>query len=198
MVEPDCYCKVSGMALEAIYRLNQEGHRKPVVIEIGTADGIGTRRIAGFCSKLIGIDAMVNGRPDIVSDQKQDMQLDQAKIDEFKLNTRNLPVDLIIGCSCWPDVVERVTDLVWGATADGADLLIVDGCHHPFEAVWKDFELYSPLVRPGGYVIFDDLYEECIEQAHQKAISQGYVQVDRWGVKTPHILQEVGLLKKPG
>lgn len=35
------------------------------------------------------------------------------------------------------------------------DFLFIDGDHH-YEAVKKDFELYSPLVRPGGIVAFHD------------------------------------------
>lgn len=39
------------------------------------------------------------------------------------------------------------------------DLLFIDG-DHSYEAVKRDFELYSPLVRPGGLVGFHDVVME--------------------------------------
>ena len=36
------------------------------------------------------------------------------------------------------------------------DLLFIDG-DHSFEGVKKDWEMYSPLVRPGGIVVFHDI-----------------------------------------
>jgi predicted O-methyltransferase YrrM len=37
----------------------------------------------------------------------------------------------------------------------GIDFLFIDG-DHTYEGVKKDFEMYSPLVRPGGYIAFHD------------------------------------------
>ncbi len=194
MVEPNIYCKVSGMAVEAIHRLNTEENRLPIVIEIGCADGQGTMRYAGLCKKVIAIDAMVQGRPDIISDQKEHMNLDEAKLNDFQRRVSDFPVELVIGSSTWDETVSKVQELLGN---EKADLLIVDGCHHPFEAVWKDFELYSPMVKTGGYVIFDDLYEECIELAYKKCISElSYLEIDRWSIRNERILQDVGLLRK--
>lgn len=38
---------------------------------------------------------------------------------------------------------------------DEIDVLFIDG-DHSFNGVKSDFELYSPLVKTGGYIIFDD------------------------------------------
>jgi predicted O-methyltransferase YrrM len=38
------------------------------------------------------------------------------------------------------------------------DLLFIDG-DHTYEGVRKDFEMYSPLVRPGGLIAFHDIVE---------------------------------------
>lgn len=42
------------------------------------------------------------------------------------------------------------------------DFLFIDGDHH-YEAVKKDFELYSPLVRSGGIIGFHDINSRDIE-----------------------------------
>lgn len=39
------------------------------------------------------------------------------------------------------------------------DLLYLDG-DHSYEGVKADFELYSPLVRPGGIIVFHDIVED--------------------------------------
>lgn len=39
---------------------------------------------------------------------------------------------------------------------DRLDILFIDG-DHTYSGVKRDFELWSPLVRPGGYVIFHDI-----------------------------------------
>lgn len=194
MIQSNIYCQVSGMAMEAIARLNREGVRLPTVIEIGTADGQGTSRYAGFCGKVIGVDMMASGRPDIVSYYKEPSEVDESKLESFKNRTRELPVDLVIGSSAWEETVQQVKEKLGGKKAD---VLVVDGCHHPFEAVWKDFTLYQPLVSENGYIIFDDLYEECIEQAYRKAIDEfDYEEVDRFKIHTDSCLQDTGLLRK--
>ncbi len=40
--------------------------------------------------------------------------------------------------------------------AGGIDFLFIDG-DHTYEGVKKDFEMYSPMVRPGGLVAFHDI-----------------------------------------
>jgi predicted O-methyltransferase YrrM len=37
------------------------------------------------------------------------------------------------------------------------DFLFIDG-DHTYEGVWKDFETYAPLVRPGGLIAFHDIH----------------------------------------
>lgn len=193
MIEPNIYCKVSGMAMECIARLNNEGTRKPIVIEIGCADGQGTMRFAGFCSSVICIDPMIAGRPDVDSRKQEYLQADQGKINEFKRRTLDLPVELVQMCSMWPETVKCVQDLLGNQRAD---VLIIDGCHHPFESVWGDFELYYPLVRKGGYIIFDDLYEECILKAYEKSVKEhGMEFVDRFALPAPN-LQDTCALRK--
>lgn len=49
----------------------------------------------------------------------------------------------------------RVTQALAGTPLD---LLFIDG-DHSYEGVKKDFEMYSPLVRPGGIVAFHDIVQ---------------------------------------
>lgn len=49
----------------------------------------------------------------------------------------------------------KTRDFVKQFFANGVDLLFIDGDHH-YSPVMRDFELYSPLVNVGGFIIFDD------------------------------------------
>jgi cephalosporin hydroxylase len=175
-----------------------EHHRlhknKPVVLEIGCADGQGVMRYAGFCEKVVCVDPMTTGRPDIFSKSKTDIAADEKKMNIFKSRTSEFPVDLVVGCSLWQDTLDAVAKSLNGRKVD---VLVIDGCHHPFEAVWGDFEAYYPFVAAGGFIVFDDLYEDCILQAYEKAKTDKHmIEFDRWGVRKSDILQEVGALIK--
>jgi len=197
MIEPLIYCKVCGMAMQCIADFYRKNARRPVVLEIGCAEGQGTMRYAGFCERVICVDPMVEGRPDVFSTNRVGIHVSShGKIDEFKRRTREFPVELIVGCSLWPDVIDQVRNSLGG---DRVDVLIIDGCHHPFEAVWGDFVAYYPFVSQGGFVIFDDLYEECIFKAYQKAQEElGMVEHERWSVRRSNIFQDVGSLVRMG
>lgn len=194
MIEPNIYCKVSGMALQCISDFNKENGRHPLVVEIGCADGQGTMRFAGFAARVICIDPMVNGRPDIDGNIRENLPVDIDKIRLFRHRTMDFDLSLVVGCSIWPETVAEVNRLLQGAKID---VLIIDGCHHPFEAVYADFETYYPMVTCGGYVIFDDLYEECIQQAYDKARDDHkMIEHDRFAIKRSDCLQDTASLKK--
>jgi predicted O-methyltransferase YrrM len=52
-----------------------------------------------------------------------------------------------------PHAVARVRDVL---KAEKLDLLFIDG-DHTYEGVKKDFEIFSPLVRPDGLIAFHDI-----------------------------------------
>ncbi len=54
-----------------------------------------------------------------------------------------------------PETAESIMKLLAG---NPLDLLFIDG-DHTFEGVRSDFEVYSPLVKPGGMVAFHDIVE---------------------------------------
>ncbi len=193
MVEPDIYCKVCGMVMQCIVDFYHENRRRPIVLEIGCADGQGTMRYAGFCEHVICIDPMMSGRPDVLSYTKEELLVDQSVLAEFRRRTAEFRVDLIMASSLWEETLSDVKRLLKDRNID---VLVIDGCHHPFEAVWKDFETYSPLVSSGGFIIFDDLYEACIEMAYDKARElSGFTEHERWKLHADGILQEVASLK---
>lgn len=65
-------------------------------------------------------------------------------------------VDLVMPADSHDPVTRvRVESLLGGRPVD---FLFIDG-DHSREGVWADFELYSPLVRPGGIVAFHDVSE---------------------------------------
>lgn len=192
MVEPNIYCKVCGMTMQCIVDFYNEFNRRPVVIEIGCADGQGTMRYAGFCEKVICVDPMVSQRPDIDSRVKETFAADEEKVAAFKRRTSEFNVQLIMGCSLWDETLASVKQALGKSKAD---ILVIDGCHHPYEAVIGDFNAYYDFVNVGGYIIFDDLYEDCILKAYDEAALK-MEKWDRWGIKEKHCLQECASLKK--
>lgn len=182
------------MTMQCIADFYKKNQRRPLVVEIGCADGQGTMRYAGFCERVICIDPMVSERPDIFSTKFENKPPDQKKIDDFTRRNCEFPVELIVGCSLWAETLATLSTKLAG---EKIDILVIDGCHHPFEAVWGDFETYYPLVRKDGYIVFDDLYEDCIIQAYNLAQEKHkMIELDRWSVKKPDIIQDTAALIK--
>lgn len=66
------------------------------------------------------------------------------------------PKGVIIGNSHDPQTYERVVAELAGAAVD---FLFIDG-DHSYDGARADFEIYSPLVRPGGIIAFHDINED--------------------------------------
>ena len=193
MVEPKIYCKACGMVLQCIVDFQRRTKRLPTVLEVGCAEGQGVQRYAGFCDLVVAIDAMQMGRPDIDGVLSEKITVDHQKIEDFKMRNKDFNVALIIGLSQDPWTVKNVQEL----SPEGYDIVLLDGCHHPYEAVLADYRVYAPLVRSGGYLIFDDTYEDDISRVVDIALQEGYVTHEKWGVNIPDlILQEVISLQK--
>lgn len=62
-------------------------------------------------------------------------------------------IRLVVGDSHQPRTLERVQELL---ASRPVDFLFVDG-DHAVEGVRADYELYGPLVRPGGLIAFHDI-----------------------------------------
>jgi predicted O-methyltransferase YrrM len=77
----------------------------------------------------------------------------------------------VLSDSTDPAVVAHVKDAFDGPL----DVLFLDGAHS-YDAVSKDFQNYSPIVRPGGIVVFHDIAHSNDEDATEM------LEVDRfWG-----------------
>lgn len=64
-------------------------------------------------------------------------------------------IQFIHGSSNNDETIARVRELLDG---DLADFLLIDGGHEEVQ-VQKDWDNYSPMVRPGGIVVFHDINE---------------------------------------
>lgn len=49
----------------------------------------------------------------------------------------------------------HIADRIRGSVPNGIDILFIDG-GHLFQDATQDFEMYSGMVNPGGYIVFDD------------------------------------------
>jgi predicted O-methyltransferase YrrM len=84
-----------------------------------------------------------------------------AKIPLFKLFRRkNQTLKLVRADSHQPLTKKRVENILAG---EKLDFLFIDG-DHTYEGVKQDFEMYAPLVRKGGTVVFHDIAEHLPEE----------------------------------
>ena len=136
-------------AEEILWLLAQVRERQPrVVVEIGTDEG-GTLflwpRAAAPDALIVALDSRPMGRLGRVSPYALVRRGFARNGQRVKLL---LPRD-----SHDPRTVEELRRLLSGASVD---FLFIDG-DHSYEGVKMDFDLYSPLVRPGGIVALHDI-----------------------------------------
>lgn len=67
------------------------------------------------------------------------------------------------------------------------DFLFIDGDHR-YEGVKKDYELYAPLVRPGGLIVFHDIRPDSIFR--EVKVYQLWNEIVASGAQTEEIVQE--------
>lgn len=81
-------------------------------------------------------------------------------------NPYNNEWHFICGDSNSPEVIGKVKEMV-----DGLDILFIDG-EHSYKAVNADFAAYSSMVRPGGFVVFDDYNDINATPAVKRAVDE--------------------------
>jgi len=111
-------------------------------IEIGTADGGTHFLIRKLCESIdlsVAIDTDIRNR---------------FLIDRI---TSTADSHYISGYSSAPNTLKAVNRVF--PEKGTVDLLFIDGDHR-YDGVKSDFELYQPLVRKGGYIIFHDIVED--------------------------------------
>lgn len=120
-----------------------EALRPKIILEIGTACG-GTALIWAHLAqkRLVTCDLL---------DKRGFADLLHA----FSPPGSACEVTVLIGNSRTPEFTETVRRALEG---EAVDVLFIDG-DHTEQGVAQDYEMYGPLVRPGGLVAFHDIVE---------------------------------------
>ena len=125
-----------------------------IYVEIGVHYGHSLSSMAHTFNnkKLIGIDLFdqkwFKKHGSIIDDV---YKLAGKNTEKFNSNNNN-KISLIKGFSSSPKTILNLKNILKNKKID---LLYIDG-DHSYNAVIKDFEMYFPLVREGGFIIFDD------------------------------------------
>jgi len=133
-----------------------------IYIEVGTYD----KGNLAYTSTLLAPDAHIID-VDIVAYPKATLHLQQVLQPSQRLTT-------IVGNSISPETVTKVRTALGGELADA---VFIDA-DHTADALMADYSLYVPLVKPGGYVFFHDVYWNGNEQYYGSA--QAIEQIDRF------------------
>lgn len=123
---------------ELYWLLNKVDAIKPkVVLEIGVHRGFSLKvwQEAWKPKRMIGVDNETN------------------EFIEGMINSRELKANFLIADSHDPLTLGAVQVYL---DEDKVDFLFIDG-DHTYQGVKQDFEIYSPLVRKGGIIAFDDM-----------------------------------------
>ena len=144
-----CHYKV-----EVINALIEVSEDIKTYLEIGVHNGT-SMSYAVSTSKSIdccGIDLFEDSKQPGLNAQfywrKDGIQIERTHKNISSNNTSKSTVHLIQGDSTAEETYEQVKD-------KDIDLLFIDG-NHTYGYVKKDFERYSTLVKPGGFIILDD------------------------------------------
>lgn len=141
--------------------LGKIGPRK--VIEVGTAYGHQLGAFVPLSSKTVCVDPMYEWVPDVQDYVEFDEKLVHApKLAEWRRNAapHGDRVELIVGSS-----FAVAGDARHAAALADADVLIVDGCHHPWEMPLRDYRNFKRHMRGEHFVIWDDLQMEDVARA---------------------------------
>jgi predicted O-methyltransferase YrrM len=119
-----------------------------LVVEVGSFDGGTLWAWQQICPTVVGVDLPPAGHEDTV-----------------RLNT--LGCQIVLGDSHADSTLATLTALLEGRPVD---MMFIDG-DHTYDGVKADYEMYSPLVRPGGLIGFHDICQHP---------SMPFVQVNRF------------------
>jgi predicted O-methyltransferase YrrM len=98
-------------------------------------------------------------------------------LENIKLtNTKNNKYDYIEGDSQKQETKDAVLKI-----RKTFDILFIDG-DHQYDAVIKDFNLYSPLVKSGGYIVFDDYNDHQYCPEVKKAVDELVKNLDSYDI----------------
>jgi len=107
-----------------------------LVVEVGSFDGGTLWAWQQICPDVVGVDLPPEGHEDTV-----------------RLNSLGCPI--VCGDSHAQSTLERLQTVLDGRRPD---MLFIDG-DHTYDGVKADYEMYGPLVRPGGLIGFHDILQ---------------------------------------
>jgi predicted O-methyltransferase YrrM len=93
-----------------------------------------------------------------------------------KFNTKNNKFEYIQGNSQEQTTLGRLKEFI-----QDIDVLFIDG-DHSFIGVKNDFDLYSPLVKSGGYIIFDDYNDHQFSPQVKPAVDEIVSNLDQYEI----------------
>jgi len=137
------------------------------ITEIGTGYGTHLHILTSLASSLICVDAMYDWVPDVKPDEiHAEARIDSKKLESWNMHAElarktGAKVELIIGNSFDPIVHENPVFLE-------TELLIIDGCHHPADAVFQDYLNFRKHMTTSHYLVWDDVQESDPMTAVQK------------------------------
>lgn len=141
-----CHHKVS------LLRKLADVTRASLYLEIGVHNGTSMSYVASAESmrRCVGVDLFEETAGHYVADALT-KERSSRNIENNKHELCS--VTLIRGHSGSPLVQEQVKNAL--GQNNGVDILFIDA-GHSYDAAWRDFSLYSGLVKNGGLVVFDD------------------------------------------
>ena len=126
------------------------------VLEIGTAEG-GAFWAFSQAATPDAVMVSVDYAP----------SLDEPCVSEDVIRSYTLPTQRCVTIR-GDSQLEETRDLALAESPDGYDFLFIDA-DHTLPAVTRDHELYAPLVRPGGLIVFHDIMEPKVRRiAYQR------------------------------
>jgi predicted O-methyltransferase YrrM len=135
---------MSGLTLHCHYHLMYDlrttlGPAKKVYLEIGVYNGgsLAFMMQHPYETELHGVDPLILPRQ---------VEHTFANVESFNKHRRKVVVHQMYSYD--PELLRELRGLV-------IDLLFIDGDHQA-SSVIQDFEMYSPRVAPGGFIVFDD------------------------------------------
>ncbi len=161
-LEDQCLGRMAGHVHDAILRLMvglSYRRTRIEILEIGTLFGVNAVILYDILScygkeVLLTLIDPLEGYYGESIDPGTGLPVSQ-EILERNLGQAGIPADrrrIIQSFSTQPETLEAISDQQF-------DYLFIDG-DHSYDVVHSDFEQYAKLVRPGGYVLFDDYHND--------------------------------------
>jgi predicted O-methyltransferase YrrM len=163
------------------------------ILEVGTAQG----GVFWLLCRLAHPDATLIS-VDLPSDSRFSGGI--AKLPELAaMKSSGQTVHAILGDSHSQGVLDQVKALLHG---ESLDLLFIDG-DHTYEGVMSDYEMYGPLVRPGGLIAFHDIVDTPWEACQVNRLWAELAAAPRLAPRriVGHVKSHfggIGLLRQPG